>query len=253
MQSQEQPPIVENPFWVRMDRRIKTYLAAFSKRRGKATLRFIDFKKMPLNPEQSRRYAIYGDLLACFLILQEWNPDVKHFGMAEGRHPVSEDDPAVDASAVVISHLASGEVVWTTCVNGMPKSTRGKERLTADKRNAEAAGATHQIFTYEDGRSNATLLENFVFLNPMLHRVPSERYDCRFELNEIISTLKRNETTTLGFLQTGKSASSIARMQGTVARLIHSGDLETVQGLGQKRFSLISELRWSMRPPTFDR
>ena len=101
-----------------------------------------------------------------------------------------------------------------------------------------------------EGRAHATRLENFVFLNPMLQRVPPERYDCRFELKAIDDALKRNTTTTLEFLQ-GCEGISIPKMQGCVASLLHSGDLEPVKGLDRERFSLISELRWTKRAPNF--
>ncbi|WP_156132241.1 hypothetical protein [Paraburkholderia terrae] len=204
----------------------------------------MDFKKVPPNPDQSRRYAIYGDVLACFLFLQEWEPSVVSFGMGEGKRPVTEDDPAVDASAPVISKLASGEYVWTTCVTGLPKSKRGKNRLDACAREAREQGARHQIFTYDDGRANHQRLENVVTLNSMLHRVPGDRYDCRVELAAIRDALKLRPTTTLEYLQAAEGV-SVAKMQGSVAALLHSGDLETVKGLDRETFSLVSELRWS--------
>lgn len=246
----EQPKVVENPFWVRMDRRVNTYHAATSKRRGVATLRLIDFAKEPLNPEQSRRYAVYGDLLACFLILQEWDPAVVAFGMGEGKHPVTNLDPAVDASAQVESRLNTGERVKTTCIQELPTSLNGKRRLAAREREAEESGYSHRVFTYNDGIANRIKLENAVFLNPMLHRVPGERFDCRYERRVVDDALNVRETTTLGYLQAAGGV-SIARMQGTVARLLHSGALETVHGLDRRPFSLISELRWvndSMAP-----
>lgn len=240
----EQSTIVENPFWVRMDRRIGTYAAAMSDRRGVATVRFVDFKKMPLNKLQPRRYAVYGDLLACFLILQEWDTGVKEFGMGEGKAPVTLEDPGVDASAPVISVYTSGECMWTTCMEEMPTTKSGEQQLAARIAEAKANGASHQVFTYQDGRANWQRLENYVFLNPMLHRTPGDRFDCRYELGVIRGALKVRETTTLGYLQAAEGI-SIARMQGTVAGLLHSGDLETVKGLDSKPFTLRSELRWS--------
>jgi hypothetical protein len=253
MKMLEQPKVVENPFWVRMDRRVNTFHAATSKRRGVATLRLIDFAKEPLDPEQSRRYAVYGDLLACFLILQEWDPAVVAFGMGEGKHPVTNLDPAVDASAQVESRLNTGARVKTTCIEELPTSRNGKQRLAAREREAEESGCLHRVFTYNDGIANRIKLENAVFLNPMLHRVPGERFDCRYELRVIhdaldvrYATTDDRKTTTLGYLQAAGGV-SIARMQGTVARLLHSGDLETVNGLHREAFSLISELRWVNR------
>jgi hypothetical protein len=252
MEMQEQPPIVENPFWARIDRRINTYGAAMSDRRGVANLRFVDFTKMPFDPWQSRRYAIYGDVLAAFLIIQEWSPDVKSFGMGEGKHPVTESDPAVDSSAVVVSKLTTGESLWTTCIDELPTTDAGKKRLAARERKAKAEGCRHQVFTYDDGIANAQLIENSVFLNPLLQRVADGRFDCRYEISVIHDALKRQELTTLEYLQSAEDV-SVFRMQGTVARLLHSGDLAPVRAFARERFSMISELRWTNRVPTFGR
>jgi hypothetical protein len=240
----QQPNVVDNPFWVRTDRRIDTYGAATSSRRGVATLRFIDITKKPWDPRQSRRWAVMGDVLACFVIFQDWDRRVASFAMGEGKTPVTEADPAVDASAPVISHLVTGDRIWTTCLAESPTSISGKKALTHRESQAEADGCQHQVFTWNDGWAARHRLENYCFLNPMLQRVPAERYDCRYELSVIRDALRFRETTTMEYLQSAAGV-SVAKMQGMVARLLHSGDLEPVNDFDREKFSLVSNIRFA--------
>ncbi|MGF6507679.1 hypothetical protein [Paraburkholderia sp. 32] len=231
-----QEEIVENPFYVRPARRVNTYAAAKAKRRRGAEMITVDFEKV------DRRFMIYGETLAAFLILQEWNPKVKIFYMGEGRWPVTDSD-ALDQSAPVIVKLVTDAEIWTTCCTVAPSTERGMKRMKVRELEAQKNGAVHRIFTQADGIAQRPRLENYVQMNAWLHRVPRERFDCRLEAKVIRDALRAHKTTTLDYLLRVDGVSD-AKMHGTVARLLHSGDLEAVVSLDKEVFGHASDIRW---------
>ena len=230
--------IVENPFYVRPARRVNSYAAAKAKRRGGAQMIEVDFEKV------DRRFMIYGETLAAFLILQEWDPMVKFFYMGEGKWPVTEADPAFDQSAPVISKLVTDAEIWTTCCTELPSTKRGTRRVGTRELEAKNNGAVHHCFTQADGIAQRRRLENYVQMNAWLHRVPRERFDCRFETTVIRDALRVHQTTTLDYLLRVEGVSN-PKMHGTVARLLHSGDLEAVVSLDRQVFGQVSHVRWA--------